>query len=166
MCLGGEKQEVVFLSDHSRWTDHQPGPRIREERKKNACGDIHSISRMIHIQFCQDQMANEIQPHFPKGLFYDPTVFTVEIFPDISVYILYFLISFCCAHLTIVESKPSLYFIFEFLKITVKSHPPLFPSLSSAFEFSLKSTWPTLSILIFGFLFPLEQTLPYSLITW
>ena len=132
LCQSAEHLKCARVEKNKRWYFFlitageqiiNQGPESEKERKKKACGDIQSISRLIHIQFCQDQMANEIQPHFPKGLSYDPPVFTVEIFPDISVYILYFLISFCCAHLTIVESKPSLYFIFEFLKITVKSHP-------------------------------------------
>lgn len=82
---GCEKTEMLFLSDHSRWTDHQQKPRIREERNEKANRDIQSISLLIHSQFCQDHMPDEIQLRFPRGLSYDPIVLTVEIFPNIQL---------------------------------------------------------------------------------
>lgn len=79
-----KNKEMLFLSDHSRWTDHQQEPRIREERNEKANRDIQSISLLIHSQFCQDHMPDEIQLRFPRGLSYDPIVLTAEIFPDIQ----------------------------------------------------------------------------------
>lgn len=84
MCLGVEKQEIKFLPDHSRWRDHQQDPESEKTEMKNAYKDIQSISLLIHIQFCQDQMANEIQPNLPRGISYGPIVVTAEMLPDIQ----------------------------------------------------------------------------------
>lgn len=66
-------------------------------------------------------MPSEIQLHSPRGLSYGPVVLTAETIPDIQftfcIYCLYAVLTY-----TTVESKQFLYFIFEFLKMTGKSH--------------------------------------------
>lgn len=66
-------------------------------------------------------MPSEIQLRSPRGLSYGPVVLTVDTAPDsqftFCTYRLYAVLTY-----TTVESKQFLYFIFEFLKMTRKSH--------------------------------------------
>lgn len=127
LCQSAEHLKCAWVEENKRWyffliaageqiINQDPESRRKKEKR---CRDVQSISQLIHIQFCQDQMADDIQLHFPRGPSYGPTVLTVEIPWHVSWHSA--CLFFCCAHLYY-----CVHFTFEFLKITVKVSPSLF----------------------------------------
>lgn len=135
-----------------------------QRRNEKACRDIQSISLVIHIQFCQDQMPKEIQPHFPRGLSGSPIILTVEVFPDTqyTACASYFFLP--CSPLLLWKVIPS--FLIRIFKNSCRTSTSLFPSLPFTFAFPITSYLSYLINYYFVFLFWEQQALPRLSIPW